>query len=109
MNASALALPGDLAWGYHRLRVEAAERAGEAMVIAAPPTAWGGPDHTEASWGVFAPLYAIRSGRAGGAGDLEDLRALAAWVRSLGGSLVGTLPLLAGYFDQPDAEEGRAR
>ena len=49
-------------------------------------------------WGVFAPVYALRSRRDRGAGDLADLAALARWTDEAGGSLVATLPLLASSF-----------
>lgn len=48
--------------------------------------------------GAFAPLYAVRSGRGGGVGDLEDLARLCEWAGGLGASLVSTLPLLAGRY-----------
>lgn len=51
--------------------------------------------------GVFGPLYAVRSGRGGGVGDLEDLARLCEWAGGLGASLVSTLPLLAGRYASP--------
>lgn len=51
--------------------------------------------------GVFAPLYAVRSARGGGVGDLEDLSRLCEWAGGLGASLVSTLPLLAGRYNSP--------
>jgi 4-alpha-glucanotransferase len=51
--------------------------------------------------GAFAPLYAVRSARGGGVGDLEDLARLCAWAGGLGVSLVSTLPLLAGRHASP--------
>ncbi len=53
------------------------------------------------AWGVFAPLYALRSARDWGAGDLAELEALLGWVADQGGALVATLPLLASYLDRP--------
>ncbi len=49
----------------------------------------------ERIWGVFVPLYALRSGRNWGAGDTTDLQNLIDWVADLGGRFVATLPLLA--------------
>ncbi len=46
-------------------------------------------------WGVFLPLYALISKQSLGIGDLGDLERLLAWTAGLGGSFVGTLPLLA--------------
>lgn len=53
------------------------------------------------SWGIFAPLYALRSERDWGAGDLAELAALQEWVGARGGCVVSTLPLLAMFFDEP--------
>ncbi len=52
-------------------------------------------------WGVFAPLYSLRSGRDWGAGDLSELGTLCQWVADRGGSVVATLPLLASYLLSP--------
>ena len=49
-------------------------------------------------WGVFVPVYALRSRRDWGAGDLADLKSLVDWTGEAGGSLVATLPLLASSF-----------
>ncbi len=51
-------------------------------------------------WGMFAPVYGLRSKRDWGAGDLAELGALAEWTGEQGGSLVATLPLLATSFDE---------
>jgi 4-alpha-glucanotransferase len=53
------------------------------------------------SWGVFLPLYALRSERSLGIGDFTDLEALWRWVGALGGRTVATLPLLAAFLDEP--------
>lgn len=55
----------------------------------------------ERKLGVFGPLYAVRSGRGGGVGDLEDLATLCEWAGVVGASLVSTLPLLAGRYASP--------
>ncbi|HEV8661711.1 MAG TPA: 4-alpha-glucanotransferase [Candidatus Methylomirabilis sp.] len=94
--------PGGLPWGYHRLRLEIADRRVESLLIAAPLRAFGALDgEAGRSWGVFLPLYALHSARSWGAGDLADLEALATWVAELGGELVGTLPLLPAFLDEP--------
>src|SRR5439155_14308723 len=53
------------------------------------------------SWGVFLPLYALRSARSWGVGDLTDLGDLLEWTTRLGGNVVATLPILASFLDQP--------
>lgn len=97
-----LRLPPGLPWGYHRLTLIFPDGASETLVIAAPRQAYtslAGPGGK--TWGVFLPLYALHSARSWGAGDFGDLQALLDWVREQGGSLVGTLPLLAAFLDEP--------
>ncbi|MFN8170218.1 MAG: 4-alpha-glucanotransferase, partial [Candidatus Nanopelagicales bacterium] len=55
------------------------------------------PPHT---WGVFAPLAGLRSGREIGLGDLTTLRTFAEAAVALGAGVVGTLPLLATRPDE---------
>lgn len=87
--------------GYHRFALSFSSDRSESLVIAAPPQVFDlAPDGGKV-WGVFLPLYALRSGRNWGAGDFSDLEALAGWVRELGGRLVGTLPLLPVFLEQP--------
>ena len=85
--------------GRHVLRLQLGRRSAETHVIAAPRRCYL-PD-TKGLWGVFMPLYALRTGRSWGAGDLADLEALSDWTRSLGGAIVGTLPILAAFLDDP--------
>lgn len=94
-------LPRDLPPGYHTLFVEAGKRRAEALLIAAPRRAWRAGGKKERDWGVFLPLYALRSGRNLGAGDLTDLEALLAWTAARGGSVTGTLPMLASFLSEP--------
>ena len=51
-------------------------------------------------WGIFAPVYALRSRRDWGAGDLAELKALVEWTAEQNGSLVATLPLLGAAFGE---------
>jgi 4-alpha-glucanotransferase len=88
--------PGEpLPFGYHRLHADD----GESLVISAPERCYEGD--TGRAWGVFLPLYALRTGRDWGAGDLTDLGALLQWAQGLGGGIVGTLPMLAAFLDEP--------
>ena len=95
-------LPRDLPPGYHAIAVESGTTRAEALLIAAPRRAWP-PERVdrEKGWGVFLPLYSVRSGRNGGSGDLTDLEALLEWTGSRGGTVVGTLPLLASFLSEP--------
>lgn len=86
-------LPGPIPFGYHRLRAEASGREGEALVISAPRQA----PRIHRTWGLFAPLYALRSHRDMGIGDLTEMEALLDRVVELGGDVVATLPLLARF------------
>jgi 4-alpha-glucanotransferase len=91
------------ALGYHKLRWRTAGGEGEALVIAAPLTAHGGPGTGRRRWGVFAPVYGLASPESGQAGDLGTLRRLFDQVRARGGSYVATLPILAQFLDEPFA------
>ena len=82
--------------GYHRLVVSSGE---DALVVSAPRRCFERPGDRQ--WGVFLPLYALRSERNWGAGDLSDLGALIEWTRGLGGNVVGTLPILAAFLEEP--------
>ncbi|MCA1830556.1 MAG: 4-alpha-glucanotransferase [Actinobacteria bacterium] len=90
----ALPVEGAVPLGYHTVRVGDAET----MLVRAPSRM---PQTPPRAWGVFVPLYALRTARDWGSGDLGDLRALLKWVEALGGNFVGTLPLLARFDDDP--------
>jgi 4-alpha-glucanotransferase len=98
-GVSWLALPEALPPGYHRLELRSGARTARALVIAAPARAFAGDG--ERLWGVFLPLYALRTARSWGAGDLTDLETLAGWTAELGGGVVATLPVLAAFLDAP--------
>ncbi len=100
-----LALPEPLPFGYHQLTVELDGRTASSRVISAPTRCYT-PQSSQGNgggllWGTFLPLYALRTSRSWGAGDFSDLETLAEWTASLGGGVVGTLPLLAAFLDQP--------
>lgn len=90
-----------LAWGYHSLLVEAAGKQFTSLIISAPLRAYTGNAAPGGDWGCFLPLYALQSQRNWGAGDFADLQNLVQWTSRLGGDIVGTLPLLAAYLDEP--------
>lgn len=90
--------PAPLPLGYHDLTVAAAGRTAATRIIVAPRTVH---DPEERTWGVFLPLYALRTRRSWGTGDFGDLEALLEWTSRLGGSVVGTLPLLSAFLDTP--------
>lgn len=94
-----LSLPDDLPRGYHTLELAIGSQQHVARLIVAPRCASAMQD--QRAWGAFLPLYAVRTARDRGVGDLTDLYHLLDWTRRIGGSVVGTLPLLAAYFDEP--------
>lgn len=100
-TARRLPLPAGLPPGYHRLTIQFSDGICETTLISAPARAYALPAGADRLWGVFVPLYALRSEGSWAAGDVTDLETLQNWVRSLGGSLAGTLPLLAAYLDDP--------
>jgi 4-alpha-glucanotransferase len=93
-----LTLPESLPPGYHRLRAESGGRSMESLVISAPSRAYS---DRRSLWGIFLPLYALRTARSWGAGDFSDLETLAEWTAALGGGVVATLPLLSAFLDEP--------
>ncbi len=100
-GAAAVDLGLDVPLGYHRLRVAVrgafGERAAEQALVAVPPRC-ADPGRLLAggrATGVTASLYAVRSGRNWGAGDLTDLRALADLAAAHGAAFVGVNPLHA--------------
>ncbi|MBI2360659.1 MAG: 4-alpha-glucanotransferase [Deltaproteobacteria bacterium] len=92
-------IPETLPFGYHRLWLSVGLQTREALLICAPRRAHGSPGEEHRTWGVFLPLYALRSEKSWGAGDFSDLERLLEWTGSLGGKAVGTLPLLAAFLD----------
>ena len=94
-----IATPGPLPLGYHQLELKSGTREADVLLIAAPRRCYTAGD--ERLWGVFLPLYALYTAESWGAGDLSDLGELFDWVRGSGGAIVGTLPLLAAFLDQP--------
>ncbi|OBF13523.1 4-alpha-glucanotransferase [Mycobacterium sp. ACS4054] len=65
-------LPADLPAGWYRLQLRDGQ---EATLVAAPPRV----PPTPATWGWMLQLYALRSGRSWGIGDLGDLREFLNW------------------------------
>ena len=68
-------LPGDLPAGWYRLHLRDGQ---EATLVAAPPRV----PATPATWGWMLQLYALRSARSWGVGDLGDLREFLNWTAS---------------------------
>ena len=96
-----LALPVRPPAGYHELVVRVAGRGvareGRQRFIMAPRTAYTVQERIGDArvFGLWTNLYAVRSARNWGFGDLGDLRALMRWCGSAGGAFVGVNPLHA--------------
>jgi 4-alpha-glucanotransferase len=86
--------------GYHQFSLAAPGSEHRCLLLAAPTRAYS-PEVPIKTWGGFLPLYAVRSARDWGAGDFADLEHLIHRVQRLGGGIVGTLPLLAAFLDEP--------
>jgi 4-alpha-glucanotransferase len=85
------ALPRRLTPGYHRLR--RLRDGAETSLIVAPPTCYLPAGFR--GWAWAAQLYALRSARSWGIGDLGDLRQLSGWARRQGARTVLVNPLHA--------------
>lgn len=96
-----LRLDRGLGWGYYQLTIDGDAKGPPSLVISAPRRAYCEEQKDGGEWGCFLPLYALRSERNWGAGDFTDLQSLAKWTAESGGSVVGTLPLLAAFLDEP--------
>lgn len=88
--------PAELPLGYH----EAVDRDGRtAPLIVAPRACWLPPDLR--AWGWAVQLYAARSRRSWGIGDLGDLHALGEWAARMGADAVLLNPLHAAAPGKP--------
>jgi 4-alpha-glucanotransferase len=82
-------LPADFPLGYHRI----VDSSGTDRSLVVSPGRCCTP--TEQQWGFTVQLYAARSRRSWGIGDLADLRLLREWTERLGGGFVLVNPLHA--------------
>jgi 4-alpha-glucanotransferase len=102
-EAVGAALPACPSPGVYRLTVEANGRCEQGIVLVAPPRCFEpirepgqGP-----VLGAFLPLYAVRSDADLGVGHLGDLTRLGQWAADSGCGLLGTLPLMTTFLDEP--------
>lgn len=96
---STFALDDPLPIGYHELRVVHESGEATAVIFSAPMRCFEGESHR--TWGVFAPLYALRRNRTKAIGDLSDLEQMLSWVSSQGGHIAATLPISAAFLTAP--------
>ena len=88
-------LPRTAPPGYHRLRFRDGS---ERELITSPGRCFLPPLR---GWGWAAQLYALRSQRSWGMGDLAELRALCTWARGAGADVVQLNPLHAARVRPP--------
>ncbi|MCL1593839.1 MAG: 4-alpha-glucanotransferase [Actinomycetia bacterium] len=97
VSSGRVSLSGGLPSGYHQLQINGGTFSSH--IIAAPRTAHKAPHGLV---GLTSPTYALRADDADvGIGTLRELADLAAFADRVGVSVVGTLPLLAAFPDQP--------
>jgi 4-alpha-glucanotransferase len=99
-----LALPEDLAHGYHTLRVGVAEgAAAQCALIVAPCGCFEARVLREGGrlWGVAVQLYTLRSRRNWGIGDFADLETVVRGSASSGAGFIGLNPLHALFPGNP--------
>jgi 4-alpha-glucanotransferase len=86
-----------LPFGYHRLEVDGGRTGSH--ILSAPAAAHQAPTGV---LGLISPTYSLRASDAdGGIGTVRDLRALADLCDRAGVAVIGTLPVLAAFDDQP--------
>jgi 4-alpha-glucanotransferase len=83
--------------GYHELAIEADGTRSTALLLA-PPMRRAPRCH---DFGVFAPIYSLRSDTDWGSGSFTELARLTAFVGARGGATVGTLPMYPAFFEPP--------
>ena len=105
VTQSAVRLPGDLPLGWHEVQVETAGGERHTMPLVIAPLRLELPAALQQdgaqSWGVMTQLYAMRSRRSWGTGDLADLADLGAWAAGLGADFVLVNPLHAAEAQAP--------
>lgn len=97
------ALPSCPPPGVYRLTVDAAGRVEEGIVLVAPPRCYEPPREPGQGpvLGAFLPLYAARSEADLGVGHLGDLTRLGGWAAKSGCAVLGTLPIMTTFLDEP--------
>lgn len=100
--AKHLRITDPLPLGYHSLLLDLPSGTTDTLILAAPRRAYSPSGKGwERSWGVFLPLYSLYSKQSYGTGDFGDLETLTQWVQEHHGNLVGTLPLMPAFLDEP--------
>jgi (1->4)-alpha-D-glucan 1-alpha-D-glucosylmutase len=100
----ALALPAGIPLGYHRFELRSGVRRDSAPLIVAPARCYEPPVISEGRrvWGLSVQVYALRSARNWGLGDLTDLTGVVDIAADAGACFVGISPLHALFPDNPN-------
>ncbi|MGH7873904.1 MAG: 4-alpha-glucanotransferase, partial [Candidatus Binatia bacterium] len=99
--ARQLIIPCAAPLGYHQLRVRVGALDLHSRLFAPPLEAYAPAKDAGKRWGIFCPVYALRSQHNWGAGDFADLEELIDFTHQANGNAVATLPLLANFLDEP--------
>ena len=91
----------ELPTGYHTVAIETSSVRADCLLISAPRKLYAEPQR---QWGAFIPLYAAHSEESWGAGNFSDWQNLSRWIDSIGGNVIGTLPVMAAFLDYPICE-----
>jgi len=98
-SGTTVALPPDVPYGSHELEVAGSQRDVTTTVVVAPPT-MPRLDALDGGSGVFVPAYALWE-RGAPRPSFAHLAALAAELPARGIDVLSTLPLYAGFLDDP--------
>ena len=98
----AFSLPHALTMGYHQLQVRIKKHIFEILLISAPATLYADAEKQRSKFfGIFSPIYALKTAQTQGCGDLTAFKNLIDWAGKNKAGLVGTLPLHAAFLDKP--------
>lgn len=91
--------------GYHRMTVETDGVDATTLLMSAPQKVGAGlPIAGEKRWGIFSPLYGMKSERDWGIGDLAEMEKAQEFTRAFGGAFFGTLPMLPISCESEDCD-----
>jgi 4-alpha-glucanotransferase len=81
--------------------LEVRGRVFDALVLRAPRQSFDALQAYEKPWGLFCPAYALQTASSWGAGEFSSLETFASFAAQSGAKVIGTLPLLAAFLDEP--------
>lgn len=102
-----LKLPNSLEMGYFNLQISTSQRQLSSLLIAAPEKLGDlGKDEEKFrhSWGLFTPLYGLRSAADWGLGSFTTLRKAMQQISKAHGKWLGLLPIMASRYESADCD-----